>query len=105
MVNKEKQALLELKEILLRMSYDVNKTLSENTIITEQMTPKGPYYTPSGDLTDKPGRFTSPTTTTNIAASRVYPEIKDNKYPQKADFNKLNLAFSGRKLGEIIKQN
>jgi len=105
MVNKEKQALLELKEILLRMSYDVNKTLSENTIITEQMTPKGPYYTPAGELTDKPGKFISPTTTTNIAASRVYPEITDGKYPKNADFGKLNLAFSGRKLGEIIKQN
>ena len=105
MVNKEKQALLELKEILLRMSYDVNKTLSENTIITEQMTPKGPYYTPAGELTDKPGRFTSPTTTTNIAASRVYPEIKDNTYPQKADFNKLNLAFTGRRLGTLSQQS
>jgi len=105
MVNKEKQALLELREILLRMSYDVNKTLSENTIITEQMTPKGPYYTPAGELTDKPGRFTSPTTTTNIAASRVYPEIKDNTYPQKADFNKLNLAFTGRRLGTLSQQS
>jgi len=95
-----------LNEILLRMSYDVNKTLSENIIIiTEQMAPKGPYYTPAGELTDKPGRFTSPTTTTNIAASRVYPEIKDNKYPKKADFNKLNLAFTGRRLGTLSQQS
>ena len=105
MVNKEKQALLELREILLRMSYDVNKTLSENTIITEQMAPKGPYYTPSGELTDKPGKFISPTTTTNIAASRVYPEITDGKYPKNADFNKLNLAFTGRRLGTLSQQS
>jgi len=106
MKNKKNAGIETLNEILLRMSYDVNKTLSENIIIiTEQMTPKGPYYTPAGELTDKPGRFTSPTTTTNIAASRVYPEIKDNKYPQKADFNKLNLAFTGRRLGTLSQQS
>jgi len=32
MNNKQQQALLDLKEILLRMSYDVNKTLNENKV-------------------------------------------------------------------------
>lgn len=104
MVNKEKQALLELREILLKMSYDVNKTLNENEILlSEQMIPKGPYYTPQGKLTDKPGKLINGSTPTNIQASLVYPEIKDGNYPNQASFSKMNMAFASRNIGNLLK--
>ena len=104
MVNKEKQALLELREILLKMSYDVNKTLNENEILlSEQMIPKGPYYTPQGTLTDKPGKLINGSTPTNIQASLVYPEIKDGNYPNQASFSKMNMAFTSRNIGNLLK--
>ena len=86
-----------LNEILLRMRYDSSKTLSENKeIILEQ---GGSYYTPSGKLIGYPG-----VNNVNIPASDVYPEIKNNQYPQTADFNKIQTALAGRNIRNVIQQ-
>ena len=86
-----------LNEILLCMRYDSSKTLSENKeIILEQ---GGSYYTPSGKLIGYPG-----VNNVNIPASDVYPEIKNNQYPQTADFNKIQTALAGRNIGNVIQQ-
>jgi hypothetical protein len=89
MKNQNPQEILN--EILLLMKYDSSKTLSENKkIILEQ---GGNYYTPSGQLIGYPG-----VNSVNIPASDVYPEIKNNKYPQQADFGKMQTAFAGRNI-------
>jgi len=89
MKNQNPQEILN--EILLRMKYDSSKTLSENKeIILEQ---GGNYYTPSGQLIGYPG-----VNSVNIPASDVYPEIKNNKYPQQADFGKMQTALAGRNI-------
>ena len=86
-----------LNEILLCMRYDSSKTLSENKeIILEQ---GGSYYTPSGKLIGYPG-----VNNVNIPASDVYPEIKNNQYPQTADFNKIQTALAGRNIRNVIQQ-
>lgn len=85
-----------LNEILLRMKYDLNKTLSENkNILSEQG--GGPYYDFLGNLTYDIGKG-------NINANRVYPEITNGQYPKKADFGKLQLALSTRNLKNITPQ-
>ena len=86
-----------LNEILLCMRYDSSKTLSENKeIILEQ---GGSYYTPSGKLIGYPG-----VNNVNIPASDVYPEIKNNQYPQTADFGKMQTALAGRNIRNSIQQ-
>jgi hypothetical protein len=93
MKNQNSQEILN--EILLRMRYDMSKTLTENReIILEQ---GGNYYTPSGKLIGYPG-----VNNVNIPASDVYPEIKDNKYPQQADFGKMQTALAGRNIRKSI---
>lgn len=85
-----------LNEILLKMKYDLKKTLSENkNILSEQG--GGPYYDFLGNLTYDIGKG-------NINANRVYPEITNGQYPQKADFGKLQLALSTRNLKNITPQ-
>ena len=87
MTKKSSQELLN--EILLHMRYDSSLTLSENKeMLMEQ---GGNYYTPSGDLIGYPG-----VNNVNIPASSVYPEIKNGKYPQKADTNKLTPLLLSR---------
>jgi hypothetical protein len=86
-----------LNEILLRMRYDSSKTLSENKeIILEQ---GGSYYTPSGQLVGYPG-----TNNSNIPATKIYPNITNNKYPQQADYNKMQTALAGRNIRNAIQQ-
>lgn len=86
-----------LNEILLRMRYDSSKTLSENKeIILEQ---GGYYYTPAGQLVGYPG-----TNNSNISAKEIYPNITNNKYPQTADFNKIQTALVGRNINKIVSQ-
>jgi hypothetical protein len=95
MKNQNTQEILN--EILLCMRYDSSKTLSENKeIILEQ---GGSYYTPSGKLIGYPG-----VNNVNIPASDVYPEIKNNQYPQTADFNKIQTALAGRNINKIVSQ-
>ena len=95
MKNQNPQEILN--EILLRMKYDMSKTLTENKeIILEQ---GGNYYTPSGQLIGYPG-----VNSVNIPASDVYPEIKNNKYPQQADFGKMLTASAGRNIRKSIQQ-
>jgi len=86
-----------LNEILLRMRYDSSKTLSENKeIILEQ---GGYYYTPAGQLVGYPG-----TNNSNIPAKQIYPNITNNKYPQRADSNKMQIALVGKNIGNAIRQ-
>ena len=86
-----------LNEILLRMRYDSSKTLSENKeIILEQ---GGYYYTPAGQLVGYPG-----TNNSNIPAKQIYPKITNNKYPQRADSNKMQGALAGRNIRNSIQQ-
>jgi hypothetical protein len=86
-----------LNEILLRMRYNSSKTLSENKeIILEQ---GGYYYTPAGQLVGYPG-----TNNSNIPAKEIYPNITNNKYPQTADFGKIQTALAGRNINKIVSQ-
>jgi hypothetical protein len=79
------------------MRYDSSKTLSENKeIILEQ---GGSYYTPSGQLVGYPG-----TNNSNIPATKIYPNITNNKYPQQADYNKMQTALAGRNIRNAIQQ-
>ena len=94
---KENNSQEILKDILLRMKYDSSKTLSENKeIILEQ---GGYYYTPSGQLVGYPG-----TNNSNIPATKIYPNITNNKYPQQADYNKMQTALAGRNIRNAIQQ-
>ena len=95
MKNQNPQEILN--EILLRMRYDSSKTLSENKeIILEQ---GGYYYTPAGQLVGYPG-----TNNSNIPAKEIYPNITNNKYPQTADFGKIQTALAGRNINKIVSQ-
>lgn len=95
MTKKSSQELLN--EILLHMKYDSSLTLSENKeMLMEQ---GGNYYTPSGDLVGYPG-----VNNVNIQASSVYPEIKNGKYPQKADTNKLTPLLLSRTIVNAPKE-
>jgi hypothetical protein len=91
----EKKILIQ--DILLKMNYDLSKTLSENKeIILEQ---GGYYYTPAGQLVGYPG-----TNNSNIPAKEIYPNITNNKYPQTADFGKIQTALAGRNINKIVSQ-
>lgn len=89
-----------LNEILLRMRYDSSKTLSENKeIILEQ---GGYYYTPAGQLVLKSvAMLPDPN---NFPAKQIYPNITDNKYPQQANVEKMQIALRGRSLNRSISQ-
>ena len=84
MNNKQQQALLDLKEILLRMSYDMSKTLSENkSLLSEQPLPLDYYYyDTNGYLKTLPNLVTNyPAGST--PAKKVYSSITDgSKYPK-----------------------
>ena len=71
----EKKILIE--DILLKMNYDLSKTLTENKeIINEQKTY---YYDSSGYLKVLNGPYPIPQGGT--AASKVYPALKPGEYP------------------------
>jgi len=68
---------LIIEDILLKMNYDLSKTLTENKeFINEQKTY---YYDSSGNLKTLDGPYTIPQGGT--PASKVYPNLKPGKYP------------------------
>lgn len=68
---------LIIEDILLKMNYDLSKTLTENKeFITEQRTP---YYDSQGYLRYVNGPVAIPQGGT--AASKVYPNLKPSEYP------------------------
>jgi hypothetical protein len=68
---------LIIEDILLKMNYDLSKTLTENKeFINEQKTY---YYDSSGNLKTLDGPYAIPQGGT--PASKVYPNLKPGKYP------------------------
>jgi len=88
MVNRKE--LEVLNEILLRMSYDVNKTLSENkSLLSEQNTY---YYNKDGKLKGG-GPINVDKNDVLIYASQKFPDIKDwNTYPKEINPFSVNRA-------------
>lgn len=90
MKNQNPQEILN--EILLRMKYDLGKTLTENKVLVEQMS--NYYYDQFGNLK------LEPVNTTKMPASQLYPEIKNGQYPKtipSSDYDKksaLNTWYS-----------
>jgi len=84
MIHNRKQAEQVLNEILLRMSYDISKTLSENKIIlNEQPLPLDYYYyDTNGNLKTLPNLVTNyPSGST--PAKKAYPSITNgSQYPK-----------------------
>lgn len=71
MKNQNPQEILN--EILLRMKYDMSKTLTENKVLVEQMSDY--YYDQFGNLK------LEPVNKTKMPASVLYPNIKNGQYP------------------------
>jgi hypothetical protein len=68
---------LIIEDILLKMNYDLSKTLTENKeFINEQKTY---YYDSSGNLKTLDGPYAIPQGGT--PASKVYPNLKPGEYP------------------------
>ena len=88
MVNRKELDMLN--EILLRMSYDVNKTLSENkSLLSEQNTY---YYNRDGKLKGG-GPINVDKNDVLIYASEKFPDIKDwNTYPKEINPFSVNRA-------------
>jgi hypothetical protein len=89
-----------LNEILLRMKYDMSKTLTENKVLVEQMSDY--YYDQFGNLK------LEPVNKTKMPASQLYPEIKNGQYPKTVtDYTKrsaINTWYSTASLRNAIKQ-
>ena len=88
MVNRKNEHIEVLNEILLRMSYELGKTLSENKdVLSEQVYPKPLpidyyYYDSNGNLKTLPN-LVSNYPAGSTPAKKVYPSIVDgSKYPK-----------------------
>lgn len=80
---KKENPISTLTEILLRMKYDMSKTLSENVAFLNEQTQY--YYDKDGYLKVMNGPYNLPAGA--VLASKAYPNLKPNEYP-KYQFNR-----------------